>query len=269
MTRIAPAAAPKPAFDDIAPFPGENRAASIGHNRAPLEEQIVADLDAAIDDVPGLRTRIRDLLAKAGSLPACTDEEIAGKLGDFKKMCDAASSRVEAARKALKDPVLAAGRNLDAKARTYTDALDEAARQAKRLIDAYAAEVARKQRAEAARRAAEEEARRREAWEREQAARAAQEAGEAQPPAEPEPEPMPQRAEKAAPLAMGDMGARVGTRTVWKADPVTSLKGLPASVTGHPKVIEAANTVIAGLVRAGAREIKGVTIREHVEANIR
>lgn len=266
MTRIAPAM--PSTFDDIKPFPGENTRAVIGGNEPPLEERIVLDLESQIDETPGLRTRIRDLLAKAEALPACTDEETAGKLADFKKMADAASSRVESFRKALKEPVLQAGRNLDAKARGYTEALDLAGMKAKRLIDGFVAEQQRKAREEARRIAAEQEARRRA---EEEARRAAEAANEPLPEPEPayEPEPMPQRGAKPAPVAMGDMGARVGTRTVWKHVPVTKAAGLPPAILNHPKVLEAINAVIAAQVRSGIRQIKGVEISEHTESSIR
>jgi hypothetical protein len=275
MTRIAPAAAPKPAFDDLAPFPGENTLPPRTHNEPPLEERIVLDLESQIDEIPGLRTRIRELIAKADTLPACQDDETAGKLGDFIKMAKAAAGRVDEIREAIKRPYLTATRNLDAKARTHTDALAGAAQAARRVLDAYVAEQDRLRREAEARRIAAERA----AWQAEQdrialELAAENEARKASDPAPPAPEPAVEPmfatpAAKPAPIATGDYGTRVGVKKVWKADPVTSLKGLPTSVTGHPTVIEAANKVIAALVRAGARELKGVTIREHTESNVR
>lgn len=266
MTRIAPAAAPKPAFDDLAPFPGENRA-TIGHNRAPLEEQIVIDLETALDEVPNLRARMNDVLAKADSLPACTSEEMAGKLGDFAKIATTCAAVIDSKREEIKRPVLTAGRNLDAKARAYTDALNAAALTAKGKVTVWINEEREKERKrlaeEQAKRDAEEKARR-------EAEAAAAAAGRV---IEPEPEPVyqevaPARA-KPAPMATGDYGARVGTTTRWVHEPVASVKGLPKEVMGHPKVIEAVNTVIAGMVRTGTRELKGVVIKQETVASIR
>ncbi len=268
MTRILPAST---AFDDVKPFPGENTRIHLGANEPPIEERIVLDLESEIDETPGFRTRIRELVAKAETLPECKDEETAGKLADFAKMAKTAATRVDEIRENIKRPYLTAGRNLDAKARTYTDALAKAAAAAQAKLNAFVAEQRKIAAEKAAKEAAEAAAKRQAEWEAQQAARAADEPAPSAPAPEPEAfNPLGVgRAPKAAPIATGDYGARVGTRTVWKADAVTSLKGLPKEVTGHPKVLEAANAVIASLVRGGAREIKGVVIREHTEANIR
>lgn len=276
MTRIAPAAS---GFQDIPPFPGENPRIHIGANHPPIEEALALELDAAIAEVPGLKTKIAELVASAARLPdKCLDDDTAGKLGDLQRMANTAIKRVQDLRVAIKKPHLEADRNLMAKERSYTDALADLASRAKRLNDAYVAEQARIAReAEEARQAAERERQRAE-WEAEQARLAAEReaARGAEPVAAPEPQPMPEPvfvappppAAKPAPITT-DLGTRIGTKKVWRAEPVTSLKGLPASVTGHPSVIEAANKVIAGLVRSGAREIKGVVIREHTESAIR
>lgn len=263
MTRIAPAA-PPPAFPDIKPFPGESQAsAGIGHNRPPLEEQVVQDLESAIDETPGLRTRIRDLITKADTLPPCTDEETAGKLGDFIKMAKDAASRVDAIREQIKRPYLTATRNLDAKARTHTEALTRAGDKARVVLNGYVAEQDRKRR--------EAEAAERERQRAEEEARRAAAVNDEPEPAFIAPEPAPERA-RSGPVATGDLGAKVGTRSVWRHDPVTDLKvvkALPKEILGNAKVLEAINTVIAAQVRAGTRSIKGVVIREHIESSIR
>ena len=281
MTRIAPAAAPQ--FDGVTPFPGENLPPR-DHNQPPLEERIVLDLESGIDETPGLRTRIRDLIAKAGALPACQDDETAGKLGDFIKMTKAAAARVDEIREQLKRPYLTATRNLDAKARTHTDALAKAGEAARANLNAYVMEQDRLRReAEVARQAAERERHRAE-WQAEQDRLAAEreamrDAQLEDPGPDPEPKPAPepvfnplgigQPPAKPAPIATGDYGARVGTRTVWRHEPVTKASGLPSTILNHPKVLEAINTVIAAQVRSGVRQIKNVVIAEHTESNVR
>lgn len=278
MTRIAPAAAPQ--FDGVTPFPGENLPPRT-HNEPPLEERIVLDLESQIDETPGLRTRIRDLIAKAGVLPACTDDETAGKLGDFIKMTKAAAGRVDELREQIKRPYLTATRNLDAKARTHTDALAKAGEAARANLNAYVMEQDRLRReAEAARQAAERERQRAE-WQAEQerlaAERETMRAAQPETAAEPQPPalepvfvaPAPPQPAKPAPIATGDYGARVGTRTVWRHEPVTKAAGLPSTILNHPKVLEAINTVIAAQVRSGVLQIKNVVIAEHTESNVR
>lgn len=55
------------AFPGIAPFPTTPAPAQagFGHNRAPLDEQIVLDFEEALAEA-GLKKRVADLIASAG-----------------------------------------------------------------------------------------------------------------------------------------------------------------------------------------------------------
>lgn len=259
MTRIAPAT---PAFDDIKPFPGENTLPPRDHNRPPLEEMIVLDFEEALDSVENLRDRIKYVIQKAADLPACTNQEMAGKLGDFAKIAKTCLKVIDGKHDEIKRPFLTATRNLDAKKRGYTDVLNAAVAAAERKVTDWINEERRK---EAARLAEERAA-------REAEDRARREAEAAQAGFAPEPEPVVEEVQtkaKPAPMATGDYGARVGTVTRWVHEPVTSLKGIAPEVLKHPKVLEAVNTVVASMVRTGTRELKGVTIKQETTAAIR
>lgn len=254
----------------------------MGHNAPPLDQLIVEQFEDKLDAVEGLRKRIKDLCDKDGALPDMVDEkgnftahgneEAAGKMGDLIKMVGAAGDRVEAIRVDIKAPYLEATRALDGKAKSYDEALDRVRRQARGKLNAYVAAVDKKRRdAEQAER------------ERIEAERAAEiEAAKTNAPAgsdeldavvskleqtfaRPSTGPAPTKSE---PIARGDYGARVGTRSVWKAE-IVDVKKLPKAVLDHPKVVEAILSVLNQQAKSGIREIKGAKVFEVVESSVR
>ena len=72
-------------------------------------------------------------------------------------------------------------------------------------------------------------------------------------------------------MARGDLGARVGTRTVWHHE-IESVRQLPDRLLKHPKVLDALNVVIAAEIRSMGTtktDIKGVRIWSTQAAAVR
>lgn len=66
----------------------------------------------------------------------------------------------------------------------------------------------------------------------------------------------------------GDLGARVGTHTVWEFE-VFALAKLPLDIRKHPTVLEAINKVVRARIKDGARSIAGVKIWAAQKATVR
>lgn len=246
------------AFPDVKPFPTEaSQAAPIGHNRPPLDEMIVAEFEEGLRADANLVSKIGQLVEKGSAPPPCDSEDMAGRYGDFIRMCAAAVKAVEGEREKHKRPILNAQLALKAKADSYTVPLNEAAGRVRRLLDGYMAEQARI--AEERRRKAEEEAR----AAQKAAMEAAAEAPEGTAPAI---EVAPAVIVK--PVARGDYGARVGITTVWQHE-IQSVRQLPDRLLKHSRVMEALDKVVAAEIRSGAREIKGVRIWSEQKAAVR
>ena len=262
--------------------PAADGAVSRSHNAPPLDQMIVEQFEDKIDSVDGLRARIRQLLEKDGALPDLVDsdgkltkdgtDETAGKMGDLIKMIGAAADKVDGIRVEIKRPYLDATRALDSKGKFYDEGLDKIRRQARAKLTAYVQyrEAEARKAAELERQRLEEE---RKAAEAAAAARGpaigddveemvskieAEFGGRPTTPAKPTSEP----------IARGDYGARVGTRSVWKAE-IVDVKKLPKAVLDHPKVVEAILSVLNQQVRSGIREIKGARVFETTEASVR
>jgi hypothetical protein len=73
----------------------------------------------------------------------------------------------------------------------------------------------------------------------------------------------------AEPVARGDLGSRVGTRTVWKHEIEVPIAKLPKAILENEKVRAAVDQVIGAMVRTGTREIKGVRIWSEQVADVR
>lgn len=219
-----------PHFPDLAPFP--EAPPPMGHNRPPLDVEIVGQFNDELAKRPGFAEKIALLVERSLAAPACEDADTAGRYGDAIRQIKAAEDFIDAARVLVKQPVLTATRALDGAAKAKIEPLAEARRALQQRLDSFMAEQQRLQRVEAARRAQEAAANR---------------------PAEPEIAPAP------APVIRGDLGSRIGTRTVWHHK-IGGVRKLPDDVLNHPKVVEAISSVIAARVRAGEREIKGVEI---------
>lgn len=251
------------AFADVKPFPSQKAApaqAGPGHNRAPLDEQVVADFNEALA-AAGLAKRVSDIVASAGRAGECDSDDKAGKFADLIRLSGAATKAIEAERETLNRPILTAQRALKGTADKYTGLLADAMKPIRQRLDAYMAEQRRI--ADEKRRIAEEQARK--AAEAEQArieaemdAQAA--AGEGDTAfAEVAPRVEIAPAEIEEPVVRSDYGARVGSTTVWKHE-IESVRKLPDAILKHEKVVEVLNKIIGQQVRSGTREIKGCRI---------
>lgn len=248
---------------------------------------LIVDLfDEALDGKDGLRARIAQIIERGADPMVCDSDDLAGRMGDFIKMVANVEAIVDQARTTIKAPYLEATRALDGKARGITDALAAAKKNVKARLDAYVREQAEKAAAERRRIEAEQARLRAEADERarrqaEAERRRLQEAEDARAAAErreaavviaPEPEPVYAapaiKAAPEAPVFRGDLGSRVGVRTVWKHK-IDSVRQLPDAILKHPSVIETLDKVIAGQIRVGLRAIKGATIWDEQTSSVR
>lgn len=130
-----------------------NPRAVIGSNMPPLEESILMDFDAALRDREGLLARIDEMEAKANSTQPCTNDESAGRMGDFIKMANTAAKAVEEEREKLNRPLLTAQRALKGRADYYSGRAMDAGRKVRALLDPYLEDKERQRRAEIARQA--------------------------------------------------------------------------------------------------------------------
>lgn len=264
-------------FPELKPFPGQAEApvATIGHNKPPLDESVIADFEEGLRSIDGLVPRIEALIARGNVAEPCETEEMAGRYGDYLKMVRTIAGTggiIETEREKHNRPLLNAQRALKARADGLINKLNTAAGKVRRHLDAYMDEQRRK--ADQARREAEEQAQAaREAAEaeRQRQAEAREAAGE--PAFEEVGEPIPTVEIAPAvvdePVVRGDYGARVGSTTVWKHE-IISVRQVPDRYLKHPKVVEALDKVIAAAIRTEkVREIKGVRIWDDQQTVVR
>lgn len=230
-------------------------------NEPPLEERVMMELmeelDAPRDGKPSIAQRIEEITASAGRVPETIDTpELAGAVGDLIRIAGAALKEVDAAREKHNRPLLTAQRCLKAKADAVLSPMNMAVLRLRNRLNDFVAEQERVRREE--RRKRDEEAQRaREALERENIAPEVIAEVVAE-------QPRPER----APVARGDYGSTVGTRTVWKHE-IQNVRQVPDQYLKHPKVVEALGQVVGAAVRSGVREIKGVRIWDEQAASVR
>lgn len=230
-------------------------------NQPPLEERILLEYAEDLDKL-GITARIAELLESAARVPECTDDTIAGRIGDLVKIAAAVGKRVEEARETHNRPLLNAQRGLKSKADSVLAPLVTAMTAVRGKLNTYMQEKARA--AEAERRAAEEAARRL----REEQERITREVEEETGVPIESLVPVIEAPKVAAPVARGDLGARVGTRTVWHHK-IENVRHVPDRFLKHPRVVEALGQVIGQAVRGGEHNIKGVRVWSTQEAAVR
>lgn len=284
----------KPIFEDVLPWPNQLAApaqAAIGHNKPPLEEQIPAEFrEALLADKPDFLAKF-DQLVEAADRAKAEDDETLGLCGDLVKAYRACDSHINATHKAVKQPYLDGGRLVDAEKNALASRLAEAKAKVERIGNAYVAEREAKAKAErdriaaeqraAAERAAQAERERAQAErdaieaartaasdeEREVAARRAEETARAAEEAMAAAALAPVAPEKAEPVR-SDAGATVSGKQEWAFQVDDYTKAL-RHVRSDPKVKEAIDAAIKRLVRAGQRELTGVSIWPVAKANFR
>ncbi len=246
-------------FDNVPAWPAHAGTPDRHHNQPPLEDRLVMDFEGDLRDA-GLIGRIEEIVASSGRAPEINDQTVAGKVGDLITLARTCRKEVETRRETHNRPLLTAQRALKGRADALLQPMDDAVTSLRRGLDAYMADETRK--ARESQRIADDHAR----IAREAAAKAA-EAAERNEPAPP-PAPIIEPTSIEQPVARGDMGARVGTRTVWKHK-IESLRQLPDAILKNERVVEAIDKVIAAQIRGGARAIKGCMIWDEQVADIR
>lgn len=245
-------------FKDVPEWPkqtSQHQQASLGHNQPPLEESLMMEFQDDLDR-EGITARVAQLLESAGKMPTeIGDDTVAGKVGDLCKMATDVEKRINAVREKHNRPLLNAQRALKGKADGMYAPLSNAIAGIRTRLNRYMADQARKVAEE--RRIAEEEA-----------SKARLAAIEAAPAMAPQIEEQIATPVIEKPVARGELGSKVGTRTVWKHE-IESVRQLPDRLLKHPNVIEALNKVVAAEIRGGARDIKGVRIWDEQEAVVR
>jgi hypothetical protein len=226
-------------------------------NEPPLEERLLMEFVEDLDR-QGITAKINDLVDGAGRAPKCDSEEVAGKIGDFCKQTTTVTKLVNDTREKYNRPLLNAQKTLKGKADGLLAPLLAAVGKLRDDLNRYTREEAAR-RAEEQRKREEEAQRAREALERENIA----------------PEVIAEVVEtpapvKAAPIARGDYGSRVGTTTVWHHE-IESVRQLPDRLLKHPKVVEVLDKLIAAEIKSasGKCEIKGVRIWSDQQAVVR
>jgi hypothetical protein len=222
-------------------------------NQPPLGERIMQEFEEDLVR-EGLLERTKELEEAAGRAPPCDSSAAVGKLGDFCKQVAALEKAVEAVREKHNRPLIEARTQLKGRTDGLLALLQTARETQRRHMDDFMRKE--QARVDAERRAAEEQRRR---LQEEEDRRAS----------------LPEYAVKVeapkidAPVARGDLGARVGTRTVWKFEIEKPIAELPKHILEHAKVREAIEGVIGQMVRNGTRDIEGVRIYPTTAAAVR
>jgi hypothetical protein len=283
-------------FDDVPAWPSQpganpNPNTGIGGNKPPLEEVIPLEFrEVLLRERPDFLQRMEDLIGAADRAIAVDDVTL-GKCGDLVRGLRACDQHITATHKEVKEPHLKAGRLVDAEKNGLIERVAEAKAKVEKIGNAYqakkdaeaqaerdriaavqraAAEAAAK--AEREREAAEAEAARLAALatsdaEREAAAAIAAEAAARAEEIQAAAALAPAAPARAEPVR-SDTGATVSGKQEWKSE-VTDYTVAFMAVEDNPKVREAIDKAVAGLVRAGKRQIEGVRIWPVAKANFR
>jgi hypothetical protein len=260
--------ATQPIFDDVKPWPTQQQPlATVGHNKPPLEEVVRAEFrDELLRDHADFMVRFEDVVDCADRVQVTNEDEL-GRAGDLVKLCRDIGKHVDATHKAVKDHYLNGGRVADAEKNALAERLSGAKRKFENVMNEF---VAKREAEQRAARLAEEAEQRRQAQEAAAAEALRQEAADAN-----DAEAMAAVPVIAAPAAAvrsepvrSDAGATVSGKQVWNSQ-VTDYVAAFAEVSDNPKVREAIDKAIAGLVRAGKRELPGCRIWPTTQANVR
>lgn len=254
----------KPQTEEAA-IPGINPRAVIGGNEPPVEERIAMEFrDALLSERPDFETLMANAIA-AVDRAEVVDDETLGKAGDLDKILRASEALISETHKAVKEPYLTAGRACDTQKNALIGKITPARAALRDKMNEFMAKREAARRAEEARIAAEQRRQAEEAAEAERQRQIA--AGENNPEAVAEIEAValaPTIAQRAEPVR-SDAGSTVSGRQVFHSEVVDIAKAFKA-VKSNPKVQDAIATAVAGLVRAGTREIPGVKIWATVQA---
>lgn len=198
-------------------------ARGIGDNMPPSDQEILQERLA--ERAADLRKRADDLLDAEARAPQPTDDDSAGKLGDYIKMITAAHKAIEAKRVDEKEPFLASGRAVDGFFKKMVEPLEALKARQERRLQEYLRRKRDEERArlqaEAERQAAEARARAAEAARLEAANKPVAAAKQIDEAVRVETAAAEARKAAAAPSAAlsrttGTMGAVAGLRETWR-----------------------------------------------------
>lgn len=248
-------------FPDVKPMPAPppQAAGSVpGHNKPPLEDDVRAQFrENLLSERADFLTRVSALEAASGRVKVDSEDTL-GKAGDLVRFIRAAQKHVDAVHVETKAPYLAAGRVCDAEKNDLTARLEAARRKAAGPMDAYVAQREAERRAEQARLEQQQREQAEAARARQAEIEAAAKAGEPEPEADLAPIAEPVVIPKKQPVR-SDLGTSVGAKQVWRSKVEDYAKAW-REVKSDPKVIEAIDAAVQRQVKAGKRELKGVTI---------
>jgi rRNA maturation endonuclease Nob1 len=283
-------------------------ATHIGHNRPPLDELIPEEFRTELlREKPEFLTKLHDLVEAANRAQAVDDDTL-GRCGNLVNAYRACANHIDATHKAVKQPYLDGGRLVDGEKNALRGQVDAARAKVEGIANAFTAKRDAELRAERERIAAEQRAAAAKAAaaeaERERAERAAiaaaefaeraridaEKAGDAEALAKANADVLDasERADAAAIAAevamaeasfapalpdkiepvRSDEGALVSSKQEWRSE-VTDYTLAFMACEDNPKVREAIDKAIAGLVRAGKRQIDGCKIWPVAKANFR
>lgn len=233
------------------------------------------------DENQDILDRCEELLNAANRIPPITDDDVAGKVGDFIKQLTALNKTAETRRTGAKEPYLEGGRNIDGFFKSITDPVLKLKTNVERTLTIYAREKADRERrermeqerlareaAEAARKAAEE------------AARAAADAAaldraiEAEKAAETAQADLV-KAERAADAkaaemsrTRGEYGSMSSLRTSWVFDEIDRAT-LDLEALRPYLPVDGLEKAVRAFIKSGGRELRGTTIYETTNAVVR
>ncbi len=252
----------------------------LGDNQPPPDANPIRD--RLTEDHSGLLSRRDELLAATDRVPvAIESESTAQKVGDFIKQLQAAVKNADAARVAEKEPYLDGGRQVDGFFKKVTEPLAKDKKDIEGRLNIFL-----RKKADAERRAREEA----EKKAREEAKRTAKEAAEAEAAMTSDADVekavvAEQRAKDAAEIAAkaqaeaeakaaelsrtrGDYGSVASLRTFWDHKDLDRDKLSLEPLRPHLS-IDALEKAVRSYIKAGGRELAGVTIFENTSTVVR
>ena len=252
----------------------------LGDNQPPTDANPIRD--RLTEDYAGMLVRRDELLGAADRVPPTVeDENTAQKVGDFIKQLQAAMKNADATRVSEKEPYLAGGRQTDGFFKAITEPLAKVKKEIEGRLNIFlrkkadaerrAREEAEKKARKEAERAAQEVAERIKALKDEEGLEAAITAEEVAKHAKADALKAAKEAEaKAAELSRtrGDYGSVASLRTFWDFKDFDRDKLDLGALRAHlPE--EALYKAVRSYIKAGGRELVGVTIFENTSTTVR
>lgn len=218
--------------------------AGMGHNRPPLDEQLVADLREVTAPLEQRRQEILDRIPKI----VIRNENDIGQTGDMAKLIRALTDEVENKKSEILGPIYQARDRVTSAVEQFNGPLDDARKNLSQLVDDFREDQRLKV-----------EEKKRKQREVVQARARAQNIA-----VEPEPEVVPAPVKRAAP-SRGDYGGRVGQRENTQVE-IEDFSKLPEYIL-HSKQVKEAVLKVARSFASNLEEIPGIKITRALKTN--